>query len=105
MTREAPPTLTRFRGTGQKTLERSPTHSHAVRASMSGGRHYYEEQVCDREMGEKEKRNGLYTIKRGGTRDSRVVRNSPSVSSHRDVPGCTGTEGHVWVHSLAARGV
>ena len=37
---------------------------------------HYHKQVCDEEMGEKEKQSGLCTMKRGGNGDMRGVRDS-----------------------------
>jgi hypothetical protein len=37
---------------------------------------HYEEQECDEELGKKEKWNGLYTLKRRGAGNPKVVWNS-----------------------------
>jgi hypothetical protein len=42
---------------------------------MSNGSHY-NVQICGRHVGEKEKQNNLSIMKRDGTGDSRVKRNS-----------------------------
>lgn len=65
-------------------------------------------QVCDGEMGEKEKWNSLSLVKRGGIGDSRVGKSSlmsvacADIAGYGEVPDCADTEGHVWVHGLAA---
>lgn len=41
-----------------------------------GGGKHYDEQVCVGETGEKRKQSGLSFIKRGGTGDWRMERNS-----------------------------
>lgn len=40
------------------------------------GRYHYNEQACGGDLGEKEKQKGLYAMRRGGTGEVRVVRNS-----------------------------
>jgi hypothetical protein len=37
---------------------------------------HYKEQVCGGQMGEKEKQNGLCTVKRGGSGDTGLERNN-----------------------------
>lgn len=40
------------------------------------GRHHYDEQVCGRKVGKKEKQNSLSVVKRGSSGDVRLERNS-----------------------------
>ena len=40
------------------------------------GRHHYDEQVCGRKVGKKEKQNSLSIVKRGSSGDVRLERNS-----------------------------
>lgn len=54
-----------------KTLRGTPTDT----GRWVGG-HHFDDQMCGGKMGEKEKQSSLYTVKRGGTGDMMMVRNS-----------------------------
>jgi hypothetical protein len=47
-----------------------------MRHGIALGGYHLDEQVCGRKMGEKEKQKGLYTMKKGGTGNMKVVRSS-----------------------------